>query len=525
MIDVETGRHTPAQAGADRLAVPLFVALSVTYAAFACALAQRKLMWNDEPSTYYIARLPSMHDVIGALAAGGEQTPPFFYAITRLSLKLFGVNNISIRLPEIIAFWVVSVCLYAIVARRMSPMAAVCAAVFPLVTSAFMYSYEARPYGLVLGFTALAFLLWQTATSATTRRGRVFAVIGLAFSLAAAISTHYYGVFVLGPFVFGEAMRTASRRRVDAPVWAAFVMSIVPLAWHVPLIKAATGYSRNFWSPPQWVNAPDFYQELLFPALLPIAALLILSAVQPRLMFAPQDPDMDADERAMQSHELAAAAGFVLLPVVCVVIAKLVTGAFVNRYALPAVIGFGVLAGVGSEVAFRRHPSMRVAVVVCLVGWFALSQAREWIAPTGYSQPFPPAAVLRPAEWVDALEERSLPLVIADAHTFTMLSHYGAPAIKSRIVYLADPDRALARLGHNSVERGMLDLLKPWFHMNVVPFEPFLAQHRRFLVYADFVKLAFINWLEPELRARGMHIELLNRGGDNMLLLASRDSR
>jgi hypothetical protein len=112
---------------------------------------------------------------------------------------------------------------------------------------------------------------------------------------------------------------------------------------------------------------------------------------------------------------------------------------------------------------------------------------------------------------------------VADAQTFAVLSHYGAADVKSRIVYLADPNLALKHLGHNSVERGMLDLLRPWFGMHVVEFEPYMAAHSRFLVYGDFVRLSFLNWLLPELHARGWRTELLNRGGDNLLLLASRD--
>jgi len=103
------------------------------------------------------------------------------------------------------------------------------------------------------------------------------------------------------------------------------------------------------------------------------------------------------------------------------------------------------------------------------------------------------------------------------------LSHYGTPEIKARVVYLADEDRALARLGSNSVERGMVDLVKPWFGMNVVPFEPFVAAHGEFFVYGDFVRLAFLNWIVPELHAQGMRTELLSRGGDDMLLYVSRD--
>ncbi len=154
-----------------------------------------------------------------------------------------------------------------------------------------------------------------------------------------------------------------------------------------------------------------------------------------------------------------------------------------------------------------------------------LSQAREYVAPTGVSLPVSAASIARAVEWTAAAAPAAnLPLVIADPHTFTVLSHYGPAAIQSRLVYLADPDRALARLGHNSVERGMLDLVAPWFHMNVVPFEPFVATHARFLIYGDFLRLAFLNWLQPELRARGVHLELLNRADSNMLLLARRDA-
>jgi hypothetical protein len=37
------------------------------------------------------------------------------------------------------------------------------------------------------------------------------------------------------------------------------------------------------------------------------------------------------------------------------------------------------------------------------------------------------------------------------------------------------------------------------------------------------VRLSFLNWLLPELHARGWRTELLNLGGDDMLFLAARD--
>src|SRR5262249_44704695 len=163
----------------------------------------------------------------------------------------------------------------------------------------------------------------------------------------------------------------------------------------------------------------------------------------------PSDHD---ERRTLPLHELAASAGFLLIPLASLVVAKLITGAFVNRYALAAVIGVSVLAGQATELAFRRRPAVRVLVAACLAGWVVLSQARELLMPTGVSLPVTPASIARPSEWVAARrDDRDLPVVIADSHTFTELSHYGAHGITSRIVYLADPDRALKVLGHNSV--------------------------------------------------------------------------
>src|SRR5207342_35728 len=128
-------------------------------------------------------------------------------------------------------------------------------------------------------------------------------------------------------------------------------------------------------------------------------------------------------ERTLPLHELAAIVGFVLIPFVSVVAAKLVTGAFVNRYALAAVIGLSALAGLSTELAFRRRPAARGLVAACLAAWFVVSQTRELRHPTGVS----PATVARPEEWVAAVPDRDLPLVVADPHNFTVLSHYGAP--------------------------------------------------------------------------------------------------
>ena len=88
-----------------RAAWLLGAGISAFYWFFTLLMSSRKPLWNDELYTYYVARLPTMKSVWGALLAGGEQTPPFFYFLTRRSIALFGLNATALRLPEMIAFW------------------------------------------------------------------------------------------------------------------------------------------------------------------------------------------------------------------------------------------------------------------------------------------------------------------------------------------------------------------------------------------------------------------------------------
>lgn len=482
----------------------------------------RKLMWNDELYTYYIARLPSMADVWAALMAGGEQTPPFFYVLTRASLALFGVNNFALRLPEMLGFWVMMACLFVFVSRRASKFYALFAAIFPLVSASYFFAFDARPYGLVLGFGALALVCWQ---SATLNRFRYASIIGLMMSLAAALSSHYYGIFIIFPLALGEAVRTLSRRRLDAPVWAAFALAVTPLVWHLPLINQARAYSGTFWSPPSWVNIPDFYAYLLTPMILPLTAILFLAAISASIFSDDVQSQNRAASFAPPVHEIAAVCGFVLIPFICVISGKLATGAFTDRYALPAVIGFSVLTAFIAAKIFGNRALMGVALIICFGGWFLLNQAREINAPTGNTLgPSSNAGLQNSLKLLQSETHRDLPIVAAEAHTHAALSHYAPPEIASRVIYLADSDIALKRLGHNSVERGMVDLIKPWFRMNVTDYKSFVAANPRFLVFGNFGILSFLNWILPELQASNMRIEFRGRNGDNLLFLVTRDA-
>jgi len=503
---------------------------SMLYLAVTCLVASHKPLWNDEFYTLYIARLPGIPEVWAALATGAEQIPPFFYVLTRASLALSGQQQatagshprhyfeLSLRLPGVIGFWVMSLCLFRFVSKRAPAVYGFLAMLFPLVTGAYYYASEARPYGLVLGFSGLALLCWQAATE---RDNRLLPLAGLALSLAAAVSCHYYAVFVFIPLAFAEAVRSFLRRRLAWAVWAAFSLGATPLLAFLPLIQRAMAYSSTFWSKSQWTSVPEFYYFLLAPATLPLVALLVLSAIYPSPVGQVENPSYpfsdDQYPPAPRLHEMAAAIGFMAIPIVAVALSIILTGAFTDRYALPAVIGCSVIIAFAAHRLSSDRPAIAAILTFSLCAFFLSLGLKSVMNSLAIREARTQTIEFLRSDSAGGIND--LPIAVSDQHAFTSLAHYAPRDVASRLVYLADPDKALHHLGHNSVEKGALDLLKPWFHLPVEEYGPYLASRRRFLVYGS--PGHFLNWLLSDLTSSGMHIELRSRDKDSLLFLVN----
>jgi Dolichyl-phosphate-mannose-protein mannosyltransferase len=487
---------------------------SIVYLVSTCWLASRKLMWNDELYTFYIARLPSMSDVWSALATGAEQIPPFFYVVTRASLALFGVSPLAMRVPEVLGFWVMCLCLFLFVSKRSSALDGCIAMLFPLVTRAYYYAYEARPYGLVLGLCSLSLLCWQTATRG---RPRKFWLMGLAVSAAAAVASHYYAVLLFIPLALGEAVRAHSLRRLDLPMWIAFGCALTPVLLFFSLLGQARIYSATFWAHPSWAALVEFYHSLLDPALLPLVAMLLLSALSSPSYPSNRHAGNHPSRSGPHVHEIAAAFGFIAMPAVALVLAIMLTGAFAERYALPAVIGFSMLFTFASCRLVDGRPIMGLALVAVFCGGFVLMQLSnvQYVLATAQNQ-------ASTCQLIQSKSENNLPVVAADAHVFMMLTRYTPQDLASRLVYLADPEASRQYLGHATIEQGLLDL-RPWFPLKVEEYNTYIATHQRFLVYADVRyingKISNFHWLLPKLIDSNMDVEMIAQKEHNLLFL------
>ncbi len=497
----------------------LLAVVSLAYLVGAAVVAIRQPLWNDELYTLLIADSPTMSDVWSALATGADQVPPPFQIVTRVSLALFGINRFALRVPEILGFWLMAICLYRFVSRRVGGIYGIVTMSFPLITGAYDYAHEGRAYALVLGFGALALLSWQAAEDESRRRA---SLVGLAASVAAAVCSHYYAVLLTIPLGIAEGARWLAQRRLRLGVPVALAVGLSPLVLFLPLIAAARSYSVHFWATPALNLVPIFYYWILVPASPALWAILALAAAYSLPQVAAWDPPWRPTNDGLGPTELVAALAFAILPLIAVLVGFAFTGVFTLRYALPAIIGVSILAGAGLHHAFDGRRGGGLLLVVLFLGWFLALEGRALNAASDTTR--------RDVECERLLAgaEGSLPIAVADPHTFLKLASQLPADLRARVVYLADPGAAQRHLGYDTVDRGLVDL-ESWFGVNVEPFRPFIEKTPRFLLlartYDEHGETWRMAWIFAELATTKARVELVARNPDDLLFLVESAGR
>ena len=477
-----------------------------------CLIASKAAISNDELFTLYISRLPRFRDVWAALATGAEQTPPLFYAISRADIKLFGTTGLALRLPEVLAFAAMSLCVFHIVARRTSGVYGFLGMLFLFMTTAFNYAYEARAYALVLCFSALGFLCWIWAAEG---RHRLLALAGLALSLAAAISSHYYAVLSLFPIGLGELARSFRRKRVDVGVWLALVLSLSPLLAFLPLIESARKFAPHFWSKPHWSTIVFFYDYfLLTPSAIPLLAILIAVVAARVFLRSEESSDEASILDRVPAHEMVAVLGFLLIPAVGIVLAKTAVGAFSDRYALPAVIGLCIAGawGLYSLLEGRQAAAVGLGLLLCL--FLAVKEVQTWGRVVAYRE-------LQASSYafLETHARGDTPIVISGPLDFAELTYEPPGDLAGRLTYLADPPLSYQYTGTDDAEKGLVEM-KHWAGLNVQPFHTFVASGRPCYIYVENFPDEH-KWAIPALRALNWRQTLVAWQQDRILFEAT----
>jgi hypothetical protein len=466
--------------------------LSIVYLVPTCIIAARERLWFDEILTLDAATLlPSLRALWSFLQRGLELSPPLGFVLAAASESVFGRNEFGVRFPSIVAFWVMSLCLYVYLRRRLPWPFAIVGMLLPVMTAAGRYSYEARPYALVLALAGIALVAWQTAAEGRRRR---LALVALALALAAALCSHPLAVTLALPFLAGEVARSIRRKRLDVPVWCAFAAATPPLwlLWKLKGAARAAASAQNVAHPLYTVGLTYFL--ILMPAIVPVAAAIFL------LLMSRSQPGARAKtDRGMPGYELAALIGFAAIPFAAVPISTL-GGLYWPRYSMNAVVGLsGCLAVLLFRMAASRpRAGMAVAALftMCFVAEQLLPENKRLNAGIEGSH----SSGLQSA--LEGGLGDHLPIVIGRSLTFLELEHYASPALAGRLYYLTDSKAAAHSLGNVlfDAKGRVLPEFFP-FRSHFAEFGSFVAQHQRFVATEP-------GWVVPLLTAEGAVVQL-----------------
>jgi hypothetical protein len=394
-------------------------------------LAARPGFLGDELFTYAIADRDSLGDVIDGVRTT-ENTPPLFYILAWLSLKVTGVPEL-VRLPSLVAGSALIAGAGLLGRRAFSPRAGLLAATFVAVSPfAIYYSSEARSYAPA----ALGVLLSSLMLLRALQSGRFAEWAGFAVAASAAMWFHYTAVFPLAAqLAWALAAFPRSRRQVLVAhagaaalylPWLPFAQTYVPLSEVSKFIDAFAPLTlgrpfdyeaRALVGHPfaELTRAPGTFEAIALAAL---GVLLLLLVARRRPRPGAADPAV-----LLVLTALAAPAGVLLLSL-------LKSNIYLPRNLLVSAPAALVLVA-GGVASLRTTAALAggAAVVVALAP-SALSLATGDLARPAYD---------RVARLVDDRAGPSDPVI--EGPLFPVAKTLDAPLRRGLVTFLIDPHR------------------------------------------------------------------------------------
>jgi hypothetical protein len=427
-------------------------------------IAALRPFWHDELYTFSVSRQPAASAVWNALLSGADNHAPFDYIIRHFFLQLPGPVELISRLPSVIAFAVFCACMFLFVRRRAGLTVALAAAFLPLTTRALWHAAEARPYAPLLGLAGICMLAWQSLHG--SRRLALNTAI-LSVSLAVAVNMHYYGVLLYPAVLCAELFLWWWQKRIRWSVVAAVACSLPALLIVLPFARAASAYSRNFWTPLRPDTIPQAYATLFGLATLLILGVAALLAVQPK-----SSPDAETDLRIDDGRtcDMCLAVAMLATILFSYLLAIFVTRAFHYRYALIALAGLSTLLPLLVARYVRNKTGQRLlllaTILLAMLNVGMSLRPREWRNGSVAEMQSKLATVLAagdgPVVWGDIIE--CLPL-----------AHYAPHTARGRIYCLAAPEST-----HTLIHAAAG--LAPWTHLPVRNASDFLREHPTFVL-------------------------------------------
>ena len=481
-----------------------------------------KVIWYDEVFSVIVATQPTWHRFALAMPADGN--PPLYPLLTRLSIHLFGLSDVAIRLPAMLSFLAALFGIYVFVRKECGVVFGLLAVVLTFSESGWTYSYEARPYALLLAFMMLALVSWQSAANAaeaTPPRPRRLALAGLAVGIAGSILSHGIGLIEVGfPLLLGEAVRLYRTRRIDWPVLATALSIIPALAIVLPMMRRTSAllliYTHAGMHPLTLSKVYAFCTSnirmtmplLLNSNLVEIVVIAILLTWVPPWLVHSRAEGLSASDRGTPAHpsaeSIAAAFGASLLIPATMLFMMFTTGYYNCRYGIGSIAGVALLGALMIGRQGRRQTTICLGLMALLVLLFVHGTLTAIRQPS--RQPAGFAAIF-------SAPHGGLPIVISDPFNYALTWWYAPPSMKNQIVYLTDKPTAIER-GYVVTEVALVEE-KPLISARMDDYYGFIAAQDHFLLDTDG-DIRFL-FLKDRLESAGYRSTLLADDGFNHL--------
>jgi hypothetical protein len=367
---------------------------------------------------------------------------------------------------------------------------------FPLVTNAKYYAYEARPHGLVFGFAALAALTWQRAHDS---RRRILWLVAFCASLTAAELTHAYAVILCIPLGLAELYRVVRTHRLDWGVFCCIGISgLIAAPFLIIVVRAyrqVVDPAGIHFAAPTFDTMLRFFQYVLEPAMLVIVVCLALFTLS-HVFHRETGSILSGENSILVSCDLALALSFLALPVFAAMLALVTKGPFLDRYFISTVIGVALLVSFGAA-ALDGSRWLPLSIAAVLAFSAVIDPLRVWkhrragigevlIQPNSlYRLNTTPGNPMAAYDALRAAERSALPIVVTSPLEYAYLFEY-APQMRTRFWYVS-PGDLLGRV---------LRLEREWCGQNYnldYPGHFFTANHRLLLYGRPVDVLAFLN--------------------------------
>jgi uncharacterized membrane protein len=236
-------------------------------------ISSKKYFWYDELLTWQLVTDPSLVHMLRALGDQVDNSPPFYYLLTRGWVRLAGASEWSLRLLSSLGICTAFVIAFSVTRRAFGFWAGALGATasFFLSSQVLLMNSEARNYGLFIALNALALLFYYRWSQKDFFSWKDFWANALIHG--SLVLTHNFGLLYSGIFLLSFIVSSFYKKIFTPKAYASVILGWLAFLPWIPFVLHQAGTGR----PHTWMEMPG-YASLLnsFAADIAIGFFLII---------------------------------------------------------------------------------------------------------------------------------------------------------------------------------------------------------------------------------------------------------